>query len=140
MALTYSFESNSYGVLTYNLGQFPSRVWPVSGLYQWDSENDANYISVGLKALRSGEATLNTEKSTTGLARRQSSSNRKPFNPPVKETEEAVEAPAEETPVEAAPVEEEAPAEEAPAEDVSENEAEAPVEEAPAEEVPAEEP
>ncbi|MBP5298083.1 MAG: S8 family serine peptidase [Lachnospiraceae bacterium] len=125
------------------LGQFATKVWPVSGLYQWDNEDGANKNAHLLKAV-DGEIALNTAK-VSDITKKSSSLKKQPVL--ADKDEVAEEAPAEEVseneeaPVEAAPVEEEAPAEdvsdneEAPAEDVSENET-APVEEVPAEEEP----
>lgn len=136
----YNSETGEEFVEAYSLGQFASKVWPVSGLYQMDSENSAVNKERTIAHLQSD--VLLTEKTPASNLARKTSNMRK--QPAVSDKEEpVVETPAEDVSEnEAAPVEEalaedvsenEAPVEEAPAEDVSENEA--PAEEAPAEDV-----
>ena len=111
----------------YELGEFPSKVWPVSGLYQWDAEAMAEVperITDKIESVAVAEDITSVEKIKTTLKKQ----------PKLAEKSEAAESVSENE----AQVEDEA---EVPAEDVSENEApveEAPVEEAPAEEAPVE--
>lgn len=139
----YNEETDEEWVEASALGQFASKVWPVSGLYQWDSEDGAAQNAHVLKRI-DGEVALNSEKMTSEIAKKSSTMKKQPVladkDEPVEEAPAEDENKEDEAPVEAAPAEEEAPAEDvseneaAPAEDVSENET-APVEEAPAEDV-----
>ena len=130
----YNSETGEEFVEAYSLGQFASKVWPVSGLYQMDSENSAVNKERTIAHLQSD--VLLTEKTPASNLARKTSNMRK--QPAVSDKEE----PVVETPAEDVSENEAAPVEEALAEDVSENEA-APAEdvsenEAPAEEAPAE--
>lgn len=139
----YNEETDEEWVEASALGQFASKVWPVSGLYQWDSEDGAAQNAHVLKRI-DGEVALNSEKMTSEITKKSSTMKKQPVladkDEPVEEAPAEDENKEDEAPVEAAPTEEEAPAEDvseneaAPAEDVSENET-APVEEAPAEDV-----
>ncbi len=133
----YNSETGDEFVEAYSLGQFASKVWPVSGLYQFDSENSAVNKERTIAHLESNA--LLTEKAPASSLARKTSSMRK--QPAVSAKEEpVVETPAEDVseneaaPVEEAPAEDVSENEAAPAEDVSENET-APVEETPAEDV-----
>ena len=121
----------------YALGEFPSKVWPVSGLYQWDDEAMAEVperIVNKIESVVVAEDISSVEKIKTSLKKQ----------PKLADKKEAVEDAAEDASENEAQVEEEEQAVETPAEDVSENEAapeeEAPVEEAPVAEAPVEEP
>jgi len=132
----YNNQTGEEWVEAYRLGQFATKVWPVSGLYQWDSENGA--VNEGVTKLIEKTPVLNTEK-LSSVEKISVNSRKTPDL--AKEAEEAA-------PVVEEVTEDVSDNEAAPAEDVSENEASeeapaedaAPAEEAPAEEAPATEP
>ncbi len=148
----YNSKTEEEWVEAYKLGEFASEVWPVSGLYQWNSEvsNDnadaGNRFSSDERQLRSIETVIEKFESITEFETEKLSVDEIEMIPSKTEKQIAVsdvetpaaEAPAEETAPaeEEAPVEETAPAEEeAPAEETAPAEEEAPAEEtAPAEE------
>ncbi|MBR5762186.1 MAG: Ig-like domain-containing protein, partial [Lachnospiraceae bacterium] len=127
----YNSQTDEEWIEAYRLGQFTTKVWPVSGLYQWASENAA--VPESVTKLLDTVPALNTDK-LTSVEKIDFNSKKTPVLAEDKE-ETTEEAPAEEA-------EDVSDNDAAPAEDVSENEAseEAPAEDAaPAEEAPAEE-
>ena len=133
----YNSQTEEEWVEAYRLGQFASSVWPVSGLYQWDSENNVDAERVE-KVL--SEVSLSTDKLTSITPVSFSVKKQAVLSDGNKDEEPVEETPAED--VSANDVSEnDVTSEEAPAEDVSENDAEdaAPAEEAPAEDAIAEE-
>ena len=109
----YNNQTGEEWVEAYRLGQFATKVWPVSGLYQWDSENGA--VPESVTKLLDKTPALNAEKLTS--VEKISVNGKK--TPVLAEDKEAA--------VEAVPAEEESAEdvsdnEAAPAEDVSENE------------------
>ncbi|MBO4678422.1 MAG: hypothetical protein J5626_01990, partial [Lachnospiraceae bacterium] len=131
----YNSETGEEWLEVYPLGQFAPYVWPVSGLYQYDSESmatdklEAHFEKLSTNAL---EMVSSIEKVPVSLKKSLALSKKEAVveEEPVAEDESSND-------VSANDVSENDETPEVPAEDVSENDA-APVEETPAEEAPSE--